>query len=79
MPVHAVEALGIGRVVADDPVEVIGIEAVQVGTEGVDLNSQSLAVGLGDGPPVFPLAGCQVGVQVLQTEPLGGEPPVQEG
>ena len=52
--VHPIEALGIGRVVPDDPVEVVGVQTVEVGTEGVDLDPQSQSVSLGDGPPVLP-------------------------
>src|SRR5262249_11380119 len=79
LPVHTVEALRVGRVVADDPVEVVGAEAVEVGGEGVDLSAQAQAVGLGHGPPVLPLAGGQVRVEVPQTEPLGGEAAVEKG
>ena len=78
LAVHPVEALGVGRVVPHDPVEVVRVQAVEVGTEGVDLDPQPQPVGLGDGPPVLPLLAGEFGVEVLELEPLGGETAVDE-
>ena len=79
LAVHPVEALGVGRVVPHDPVEVVGVEAVEVGTEGVDLDPQPQPVGLGDGPPVLPFPAGEFGVELLELQPLGGEAAVEEG
>ena len=78
LAVHPVEALGVGRVVPDDPVEVVGVEPVEVGAEGVDLDPQPQSVGLGDGPPVLPFLRGEFGVEVLELEPLGGEATVNQ-
>ena len=73
LAVHPVEALGVGRVVPDDPVEVVGVEPVEVGTEGVDLDPQPQSVGLGDGPPMLPFLRGEFGVEVLEFEPSGAK------
>ena len=52
--VHPIEPFGVDRVIPDDPVEVVGVESVEVGTEGLDLDPQAQPVCLGDGPPVLP-------------------------
>ena len=78
LAVHPVEALRVGRVVPDDPVEVVRVEPVEVGTEGVDLDPQSQTVGLGDRPPVLPFLRGEFGVEVLELEPFGSEAAVKE-
>ena len=77
-PVNPIEALGIGLVIPHDPVEVIRVQAVEVGTEGVDLNPQPQSVGFGHGPPVLPFLLAKFGIEALELQPLGGKTAMDE-
>ena len=76
--VHPMESLWIGRIITHDPVEVIGIKAVKIGTQSVDLKPQSQPVGFFDGPMVLPLNFRHFGILVLEPEPFGGETTVEK-
>ena len=64
-PVNPIEALGIGFVIPHDPVEIIWLQPVEVGTQGVDLNPQPQPVCFGHGPPVLPFLVGKSGIELL--------------
>ena len=75
LSVHPVEALGVGRVVPNDPIEVIWVQPIKLGAESFNLNPQPQPVCFRDRPPVLPFLRAEFGMKMLEFEPFWGKTP----